>query len=319
MKNISLPPQYSKSCTCEVCERLITYYDYLQIKELDYIVCGSFDCKKIMNQKSQIPPVQFNNYFQHQKRLLLKLREDAEIKNKYSEKVVKYEKSKHLEILQTVLDNNSQITEKDVHLVKIPSGLTKISAPAKERIKNYSEHLNRIIDEAIEKLNNDIVIPDPNESAKDRLELLEQQFSENPRLEIMADRLCTMCKGGCCPSGNDHAYISSFTIMQIIKANPKLSHDDIHEFYLSKVPSKTVEGACINQTEQGCSLPRDMRSNTCNGYHCGPVKAFINEEAEKDVDKPATVIAVQWSNTNWNWLDPKIENEIVGVALIDEP
>lgn len=318
MKNMSVYPQYSKSCKCEVCERLITYLDYLQIKELDYLVCGSFNCKRIMSQKSRMAPLQFKDLQHSERKRLQRLRDEATIKKKYCEKVAKNERRQNQKILQTFLDNNSQLSEKEVQLIRIPSGLTKLATPANERIKNYSKYLSDVIDEAIEGRDKNTVINDQNIDAKDRLLLVEQRFSEITKLRTMADRLCTMCKGGCCPSGEDHAYISASTIAQLMKTKPELSTAEIHQLYLSKVARKTVVGACINQTEKGCSLPRYMRSDICNGYYCEPVKSYLDHEIQTDVTKRTTVIAVQWSNTNWNRLDPSVDNEIVKVALVNE-
>ena len=77
-------------------------------------------------------------------------------------------------------------------------------------------------------------------------------------------------------------------------------------------------GACINQTELGCSLPRHMRSDVCNGYYCEPVQSFLNRESQEDTDKQTMVLAVKWSNTNWNQFDHSFDNKIVKVALINE-
>ena len=318
MRNMSVHPQYSKSCKCEVCDNLITYLDYLQIKELDYLVCGSFDCKRIMNHKSRMGPLQFKDFLQSERKRLQRLRDEAEIQNKYSKKVAKNEKSQNQKILQTFLENNSQLSETDVHLVRIPSGLTKFAPPANERIKKYSEHVSNIIREATENIDNNTVTYDKNYGAKENLQLQEQRFSESPKLQTMANRLCEMCKGGCCPAGDDHAYLSASTIMQLIKTKPELSITEIHEQYLSRIASKTVVGACINQTELGCSLPRYMRSNICNGYYCEPVKAYLDHETQAAVEKQKVVIAVKWSNTKWNRLNPSFDNKIVKVAIVNE-
>ncbi len=199
--------------------------------------------------------------------------------------------------------------------------MTKLTPLANERIRKYSKYLNKIIQEALENIENkekNTITIDQNDNVRARLLLAEQRFSKSPNLRTIADRLCEMCKGGCCSYGKDHAYLSASTIMQLIKQKPELSIAEIQELYLSKVDSKTVEGACINQTKLGCSLPRYMRSNICNGYYCDSVKSYLGHEELADVEKQTTVFAVQWNYTNWNRLDFSFENKLVKAALVYE-
>lgn len=317
-KNISLFPPFSKSSKCEVCQCYITEAEFLQLKELDYLVCRKSFCKRIMSKKSRMTPFFFKHYLESQKNIFKQLRDNDRKKQEYSEKINKNEREQNRKLLQTFLDNNPKFSEKEIDVIKIPSGLKKIATPENIRIKKYSEHLSTIIQKAMENIINNTFTDDQNTGdIKDKLLILDHKFSKIPKLKDMTDKLCGMCKGGCCPAGSDHAYLSVSTITQLIKTKPDLSVAEIRELYLSRVNSKTVIGACINQTRLGCSLPRDMRSNICNVYYCDSVKSYINDEAHMDAKHQKMVFAVQWSNTNWNRLDSSFDNEIVNSALIN--
>ncbi|MEB8433858.1 hypothetical protein OO007_16595 [Cocleimonas sp. KMM 6892] len=332
--------QYSASCKCDVCECLITYADFLQIKELDYLVCGSFECKRIMSQKSKMVPLHFKSYLINQKKRLQTSREQAALREAYIQKIKKHEKKQNQTVLQTFLDSNPQYLKTNVQLVRIPSGLTKLSSPSNERITKYSEHLSNIINEALDNIDSNTLINAQDEGLENRVLTVEQRFSKHPELRTIADGFCGMCKGGCCPSGNDHAYLSAATIKRLMKNKPELTTAEIRELYLSKIKNKTVKDSCINQTKQGCSLPRFMRSDTCNGYYCDSVKSYLEHEADQDIDsekqmrkplektiekpirkqidKHSIALTVQWSNTNWNRFDPSVDNKIVKAVMITD-
>jgi hypothetical protein len=105
------------------------------------------------------------------------------------------------------------------------------------------------------------------------------------------------------------------TIRQFMDANPALSGEAVLNAYLSKLCPESVAGSCINQTATGCALPRDMRSATCNGYYCEPLKKYQEKAAQGDV--PRRVFAVQRAKSDWGRSDITRENRIVNVALVD--
>jgi len=40
------------------------------------------------------------------------------------------------------------------------------------------------------------------------------------------------------------------------------------------MPNKTYPLSCINHTEIGCALPREMRLEMCNEFYCSTIKEF---------------------------------------------
>jgi len=226
------------------------------------------------------------------------------------------ESGENQKILQLTLKKTPELDEKNVHLLTIPSGLSRLVATSKKRIKNYTEHLNSIISQAIDLSESSEVIFGQRHDAHITSLAVEKKLTENPKINTINDKLCSMCKGGCCTAGRNKAYLTVDIIRRFMDINSGLSSKDILDLYVSNIRSITVDGACINQTKIGCALPREMRSNTCNGYYCDSLKSYQKELAGKI--NTGRILAIQRSNTNWNRFDPDESHKIVNVVLLPE-
>lgn len=89
--------------------------------------------------------------------------------------------------------------------------------------------------------------------------------------------------------------------------------EEVLNRYLTRLSKTTITNSCINQTEIGCSLSRDMRSDLCNGYFCDSIVAY-QKNAEFTASTSA-VLAIQRANTNWNSLEPEVETNVVAKKL----
>jgi hypothetical protein len=101
-------------------------------------------------------------------------------------------------------------------------------------------------------------------------------------------RACAVCRGYCCRLGGDHAFLTEATVRRVLAANPGLRPRDLLAAYLDRLGPKTFPRACVFQRADGCALPRELRSDTCNRYLCdelaefrrglpaaGPVRRFV--------------------------------------------
>ena len=82
---------------------------------------------------------------------------------------------------------------------------------------------------------------------------------------------CIACRGSCCKSGAEHAYITHHTILAYLEQHPDQSLEQVVDAYLQPVTTVSLSRGCVYQHAEGCSLPRDMRSITCNQYYCEPL------------------------------------------------
>jgi hypothetical protein len=214
-------------------------------------------------------------------------------------------------IVQRVLETTTELAEQDFDVVVIPSGYADTSVLPDERIRIYAEHLRSVAREAHDS---------PDESTmrdhqkwRDLVEKNEARFAAEPGLRDISNRMCGMCKGGCCAAGGNAAYITSATIKRAKKRQPGLSDEDLVQAYLSRLSSQTITNSCINQTTTGCVLPTEMRSNTCNGFHCDTLSAWHDRPPE---ERANTVFAIQRSGTYSEQNDLTQSRQVVEVALV---
>ena len=90
---------------------------------------------------------------------------------------------------------------------------------------------------------------------------------------------------------------------------PTFTAEDVLNSYLSLLSPSTIANSCINQTNKGCGLPRDMRSDICNGYFCESIVVYHKHDGK--TDKSHSVLAIQRANTNWNRLAADVDKQVL--------
>jgi len=316
MINDKVAVQYANDLKCEVCGAAISFPESLKLKDKDYLVCQSFDCQRIMDQKSSMPPLLFKAHLQSQRKFHDERMQKEETKLKYIKETEERECRENQTILQIVLDNKPHLSKDNTPVLTLPKGLSRLVSLSEQRRNNYAEHLDKIIRQAIGNMESSEVEIDQHLDIREKLQNVEQQFKENPALRTISDNLCTMCKGGCCTSGRDHAYLSAITIRRYLDTNPDLSAEDLLTNYISHLASETIDGACINQTIRGCSLPKELRSDICNYFYCDSLKSY--QDNMRNEEQLGTVLAIQRAGSCWNWFGPEVGNEVTDVALVEE-
>lgn len=101
---------------------------------------------------------------------------------------------------------------------------------------------------------------------------------------------CATCRGYCCRNGGDSAYINAATIARVLAHQPELQHEDLVGAYVDALPSQSVSGSCIFHGNSGCTLPRDLRSQTCNDYFCGPMHQWFARQQDSSPGPLAVVV-----------------------------
>ncbi|MEP6833677.1 MAG: hypothetical protein ABJB74_09790 [Gemmatimonas sp.] len=116
---------------------------------------------------------------------------------------------------------------------------------------------------------------------------------EIPEVNAVVGAACGQCRGSCCTTGYNHAFITSRTVFVHLADNPRQSADEVIATYESYVPERTLDPGCVYQQETGCALPRDLRSDTCNWFFCEGIKDFQRDQA---TDVPVRAFFVQTAN-----------------------
>jgi len=221
------------------------------------------------------------------------------------------EQNEHDAIVRRVRESPSGVTEQEFDVLVIPAGFAATSRPSAERIREYADHLRKAIAEVDDCA--DVSTARTNKKMRERAEKTEARLAAEPALRIIRERICGMCKGGCCTIGGNAAFIDSSAIKRVKEQMPGLTDEDIVQAYLSRLPRQTITGACINQATTGCVLPTEMRSDTCNGFFCDSLESWHGRPREERAD---TVLAIQRSETCWNQSNPDLPNPITDVAIV---
>lgn len=117
-------------------------------------------------------------------------------------------------------------------------------------------------------------------------------FGGDPVDTRLVGRACATCRGDCCKNGGDRAYLTRQTLTRVLDAAPGNSLEDVIRAYLDRVPEASYEGSCIYHAENGCTLPSEMRSDTCNEFFCAGARSLstIVSDAETRPDLVAAAM-----------------------------
>jgi hypothetical protein len=104
----------------------------------------------------------------------------------------------------------------------------------------------------------------------------------------VARTACSLCRGSCCRGGGDHGYMDERTMARVRRARPELDAREVLRLYVGLVPGLSYEDSCLFHGEQGCTLPRSIRSDICNSYFCRGLEDYIQSN---DPTEPVLIIA----------------------------
>lgn len=88
----------------------------------------------------------------------------------------------------------------------------------------------------------------------------------------VSTRVCGICKGSCCTTGGDHAYLDVSTIRRYMHEHSGAAAAEVLEAFLARVEPRTYRDSCVYHGKNGCGLPRSMRSETCNAFCCAELR-----------------------------------------------
>ncbi|HNN95516.1 MAG TPA: hypothetical protein PKI03_24730 [Pseudomonadota bacterium] len=91
---------------------------------------------------------------------------------------------------------------------------------------------------------------------------------ESPGLQALSAATCRACGGKCCRHGGTQAYINHDSLRQFRALRPHDSPEDFVATYADRLAAQTYEGSCVQHGSGGCTLPRALRSETCNRHLC---------------------------------------------------
>lgn len=292
---------------CEICGEPVASSQTLVPDSENAIACSDFSCQRLLSQKPIMNAQLFAAQSAFQSKRIKERRAAEAARKQHIAHIEATEARENQQILESIRDQNADLAHAPLHLVPIPSGHVSLSPLENQRIERYAKHLREIIQQAYQQVDGQHPSTEPGNEKPENI--------ATDGLQRISDRMCSLCKGGCCSAGSDNAYLSSDTIKRLLGADTRLSQDAILEKYLLKLPKDSIAGACINQTDSGCVLPKEMRSDICNDYYCDSLRSY--QQAMTGKAEPQAILAVQRSNTQWSRFDPEAENSIKCIALVD--
>lgn len=108
-------------------------------------------------------------------------------------------------------------------------------------------------------------------------------------LDAVLGAACATCGGSCCRRGGERAFLAPETLGRWLDAHPEARTRDALGAYLAHLAPAPYEDSCVYHGAAGCTLPRAMRSDTCNRFLCGALAQI--ERACADADAPRAFVA----------------------------
>jgi hypothetical protein len=107
---------------------------------------------------------------------------------------------------------------------------------------------------------------------------------------------CATCGGACCTRGGTHAFLSAAALRGTAREHTQGDTGlPLERLYTAHLPATHYAGSCVFHGERGCTLPRALRSDTCNRYLCGELTA-LSRALSGAVGERAVVGAATWSS-----------------------
>lgn len=160
----------------------------------------------------------------------------------------------------------------------VPTNDGRTSQLPKRRRERFVAHLRELVDTVGDRA--------AGGDARRRPERTAPETSADPILS----QACATCRGSCCRTGGDNAFLDTSDIERFWSSRPRASRASIVRAYLAALPERSYAGSCVFHARSGCALPREMRAHLCNVFHCDGLRE-LRRELQPDASRPAFVVA----------------------------
>lgn len=294
--------RFDKASCCVVCAAALAPAGLQQAAD-PYPTCFAVACRMVVSRRAEMGEAGFRYYLQLQSRHT----QERQAQNLASAERRRREALENARGWQNLLASLPPGADEPVRLL-LPSGPRRSRQSGAQRRGRYQAHLERIVAAAR------ALDPIP----VDEVQTLAEQEVPAPTLpSAMPGALCALCAGGCCTLGGEHAYLTAETMRPLMDRDAALTNQSIVAAYLDRLPAKSQDGSCINHTAAGCTLPREMRSATCNRYACEALAA-LQQAQRMQQGSSVTVIVVQRQRDHWRRLDKDKENPVIAGTVLTE-
>lgn len=160
--------------------------------------------------------------------------------------------------------SNATATDGEMR-VNVPSQTSDLVPPSPERIRALRRHL-------VGALRDLRVARRPDRLIQAREEPISGLAGEVIRAG------CALCRGHCCRGGGTHAYIDERTMARVRTERAAMTAAAVIGLYMKSIARPGFRDSCLFHGSAGCTLPRDLRAELCNSYHCNGLKNFLKAD-----------------------------------------
>ena len=305
----SQPAQFAHmpSARCVVCDAVLPRRFTSGVQILDsHPSCQTVACRMVVSRRAEMGEAGFRHYLQMQarhKQHLAGMAQAAAARKRA-------EVQENLDGWFTLRSSHPAAPALETLNLLLPSGPRRASRVTAKRRASYRAHLLKIIAEA------DGIAPSIAPLAQVGVSPGAAGAPGAAAVSMMPGQLCALCGGGCCTRGGDHAYLSGPTLRRFMDAQPALTRVQVLAAYLDRVGVKHQAGSCINHGAQGCSLPKEMRSDICNRFSCESLAKL--QAAQREGSAVQAVLIVRRKQDHWHRAEPGLDNAVNTLAVLRE-
>ena len=260
-------------------------------------ICGGAACRLVFSRRGQMDESAFRHYLQTQ----VRLRHGVAEMVRRQQALREADEREHEAVWAAAQAHLGAAADGALRLV-VPSGPRRRAPLAQRRLERYRQHLQEVAAAA---------------AATTATALPEQAPQDQPAAATpLEGRLCGLCGGGCCTMGGDRAYVTADTMRRVMRLHPQWSAADVVQAYLDRVAPRTERHSCINHGDGGCTLPRELRSDTCNDFACAALST-LQQQAD-GAARRQPVIVIRRRLGQWTRASHGADNRITAIALLTE-
>lgn len=266
-------------------------------------VCLRAECRLVLSRKRHLSESSYKQFFSLQSAQIKRTAALVENREKKLAEKRETEKKENISCWRKAINPDAGYDPEHYPYTVVPSNSKTIVKLPGRRKKIFREFLSDLISETL----SERIDPENDNEKNGGPAVAENTFP-------FEAKACSICRGGCCSIGAEHAFLKKETILGYVSRHPDLNPGQVLAAYMACLPEKSFEDSCVNHTATGCTLPREMRSHVCNDYLCDALVKLRRLFTRTPL--PKGVLFISRAQNNWNKDTLDVDNGIVGTDLI---
>jgi hypothetical protein len=199
----------------------------------------------------------------------------------------------HITTIRTSIVPTLEIADpQSVGVAVVPASERNVVPLPKKRKSAFRRHLAAVLHEALDQLAGEDDV-----AATPAYAQTAQQFG--PEMPVLQTG-CATCRGHCCRLGGPrNAFLEAATLRRLMALQPDLRQRQVVGEYLKHMPSESVEDSCVFHGAAGCTLPRTMRADICNDYHCDGLQRLESLHGRSPAQRILIVASSEKDAVRW--------------------